>query len=73
MADPITISYTVVKLLSSAYVAVEAAATAIEGVEELSNNNTSSSDTSNNSTNNTSSSASSSNTSNNQSALDFEH
>jgi hypothetical protein len=44
MADPITISFTVVKLLSSAYGTAAAAATAIEGVEELSNNNTSSSD-----------------------------
>jgi hypothetical protein len=51
MPDPITIGITVVKLAAAAYGAVESAATAIEGVQELSksNNNTSSSDTSNNS------------------------
>jgi hypothetical protein len=48
MPDPITIGITVVKLVAAAYTAVEGAATAIEGVQELStNNSTSSTDTSN--------------------------
>ncbi len=68
MPDPITIGITVVRLAAAAYGAVEGAANAIEGFQELSNNNTSSSDTSNNSTNNTSSSDTSNNSTNNTSS-----